>query len=135
MSNVVDIVFLKMDDVININKVLVIDSGGIFGIRDFNLLDSCLNSPRNQCCYNNEKDLLKLATVYCYSIIYDHPFIDGNKRTAISFMFLFLLLNSKNEYDYRKFLSYDKNKLYDYTIKLAEKKITKEDFYNFLVSN
>lgn len=118
-----------------LEKNLFTDNCGIFGIRDFNLLESCLNSPKNQYYYNNEKDLLKLATIYCYSIIYDHPFIDGNKRTAISCMFLFLLFNSKNVEDYEKFLSYNKDELYNHTIKLAEKKISKDDFYNFLINN
>jgi len=63
--------------------------GGSPGIRDRNLLDSALARPKNQ----SEGSIPVLAAMYAVGIIEDHPFIDGNKRTALVTAELFLRLN------------------------------------------
>lgn len=68
------------------------EHGGGSGIRDEGLLDSALQRPVNKFAYG-EPDLCDLAAAYAYGIARNHPFIDGNKRTALVASFTFLLLN------------------------------------------
>ena len=58
------------------------------------LLDSALNRPKNLFHYcDPEPDLTALAAAYAYGICRNHPFVDGNKRTALIACQLFLRLN------------------------------------------
>jgi death-on-curing protein len=67
--------------------------GGSFGIRDGALLESALARPRNRRHYEPEVDLSELGAAYAYGIARNHPFIDGNKRTAFQAMYVFMGLN------------------------------------------
>ena len=59
------------------------EHGGDTGVRDLGLLASALARPRNLLAYaETEPDLAALAASYAYGIAQNHPFIDGNKRTA-----------------------------------------------------
>ena len=66
--------------------------GGASGMRDAGLLDSALARPLNLVAYG-EPDLAKLAAAYGFGLAKNHPFIDGNKRTAFLAVGLFLRLN------------------------------------------
>ena len=66
--------------------------GGPEGIRDLGLLESALARPQNKFMYG-ENDLAALAAAYGFGIARNHPFIDGNKRTALASMIVFLNLN------------------------------------------
>lgn len=66
--------------------------GGADGIRDRGLLESALARPVNKFAYG-EPDLAVLAAVYGFGIAKNHPFVDGNKRTALASMIVFLGLN------------------------------------------
>ena len=68
------------------------EHGGKPGIRDEGLLDSALARPEMKALYG-ETDLPLFAAAYAYGIARNHPFIDGNKRTAFVAMELFLGLN------------------------------------------
>ncbi len=65
--------------------------GGGVGIRDEGLIDSALGRPQNLAAYNPDADLCDLAAAYAYGIAMNHPFIDGNRRTAYVTMELFLI--------------------------------------------
>jgi death on curing protein len=67
--------------------------GGIGGTRDENLLLASLDRPRNLFAYGESPSLFDLAAAYAYGIVKNHPFIDGNKRTAFVVMAVFLELN------------------------------------------
>jgi death-on-curing protein len=68
--------------------------GGLDGIRDAGLLTSALNRPRFVWAYTSPKpDLARLAASYAYGIAKNHPFFDGNKRTALILCHTFLRLN------------------------------------------
>ncbi len=69
------------------------EHGGGESVRDEGLLDSALTRPQNQFAYNRKADLAALAAAYAFGIARNHPFIDGNKRTAFVAMELFLDLN------------------------------------------
>jgi len=66
--------------------------GGSAGLRDATLLESALGRPRNKWAYE-EADLPELAAAYGYGIARNHPFVDGNKRTALLAIYTFLGLN------------------------------------------
>lgn len=66
--------------------------GGPDGIRDIGLLESALARPVNKFAYG-ERDITALAAAYGFGIARNHPFIDGNKRTALASMIVFLGLN------------------------------------------
>lgn len=66
--------------------------GGPDGIRDLGLLESALTRPQNKFAYG-ETNLAALAAAYGFGIARNHPFIDGNKRTALASLIVFLNLN------------------------------------------
>ncbi len=68
------------------------EHGGGDGVRDEGLLESALQRPVNKANYESP-DLFALAAAYAYGIARNHPFIDGNKRTALVASRTFLLIN------------------------------------------
>jgi death-on-curing protein len=66
--------------------------GGSPGLRDIALLESALGRPRNKWAYENA-ELPELAAAYGYGIARNHPFVDGNKRTALLAIYTFLGVN------------------------------------------
>lgn len=68
------------------------EHGGAAGVRDETLLESALARPQQLCAYA-EPDLAELAACLAYGLARNHPFIDGNKRTAHVCYRTFLLLN------------------------------------------
>ena len=67
--------------------------GGRYGVRDDNMLGSALARPQQRWSYEPDADLYDLAAAYAFGIAKNHPFVDGNKRTAFAVMALFLALN------------------------------------------
>ncbi len=68
------------------------EHGGGEGVRDLALLESAMARPRNLAGYG-EPDAAALAGAYAYGIARNHPFVDGNKRTAAVVSETFLVLN------------------------------------------
>ncbi len=68
------------------------EHGGPVGVRDRGALESAMMRPRNLAQYG-EPDLAELAAAYAYGIARNHPFTDGNKRTAAVVSETFLVLN------------------------------------------
>jgi death-on-curing protein len=68
------------------------EHGGAEGVRDAGALDSAMARPRNLADYG-EPDAAALAAAYAFGIARNHPFVDGNKRTAAVVSETFLLLN------------------------------------------
>nr|WP_305910175.1 type II toxin-antitoxin system death-on-curing family toxin [Methylomarinum sp. Ch1-1]MDP4520228.1 type II toxin-antitoxin system death-on-curing family toxin [Methylomarinum sp. Ch1-1] len=71
------------------------------GSRDAALLESALNRPRQRFEYTNNPSIFDLAASYCYGLANNHPFIDGNKRIALTIAAMFLEINgySFNAYE------------------------------------
>jgi death on curing protein len=68
------------------------EHGGGEGVRDGGLLESAMARPRNLAAYG-EPDAAELAAAYAFGIARNHPFVDGNKRTAAVVSETFLMLN------------------------------------------
>ncbi len=79
--------------VLAIHDAQLSEHGGMPGIRDENLLRSALARPHNLEAYGEDVDAATLAASYAFGIARNHPFHDGNKRTAFVAMELFLNLN------------------------------------------
>jgi|SRR6185312_2440166 len=68
--------------------------GGGDGIRDIALIESALARPQNLWAYGESVSIPRLAAAYCYGLVKNHGFVDGNRRVGAVACELFLLLNS-----------------------------------------
>jgi death-on-curing protein len=78
--------------VLAVHNAQLVDHGGAAGVRDAGRLDSALARPLHLAAYG-EPDAAELAASYAFGIARDHPFVDGNQRTAFVVLELFLALN------------------------------------------
>ena len=88
-------VWLERELVLAIHDRQLAEHGGSSGLRDEGLLESALARPRNLFAYG-EPSLGQLAAEYAFGIARNHPFVDGNKRTALVAAEFFLDLNEVN---------------------------------------
>lgn len=79
--------------VLAIHKDQIEQFGGIHSVRDIGLLESALSRPQNLLNYKPDTSIFDLAASYGFGIARNHPFIDGNKRTAFQVMYVFLRMN------------------------------------------
>lgn len=86
-------VWLDATDALAIHDRQLAEHGGGAGLRDAGMLESALGRPVNQWHYG-EDDPAALAAAYAFGVARNHPFVDGNKRTAWVLARLFLTLNS-----------------------------------------
>jgi death-on-curing protein len=84
--------WLDIDIVLDFHAEQLALFGGADGMRDRGLLESALARPLNKFGYG-ETAMVALAAAYGFGIARNHPFIDGNKRTALASMIVFLGLN------------------------------------------
>ena len=85
--------WLKDHVVSHVNSQLLAEHGGPEGTRTESLLRSALDRPQNKFAYETDCTLHDLAAAYTFGIARNHPFVDGNKRTAFVCGALFLELN------------------------------------------
>ena len=79
--------------VLAIHEEQVAEHDGAPGLRGTELLQSALARPQNLAAYGDGPDAADLAAAYGYGLVRNHPFVDGNKRTALVIVELFLVLN------------------------------------------
>jgi death-on-curing protein len=89
--------WLSVEEVLAFHDLALARFGGSPGLRDLGLLESALDRPRNVFAYEGA-DLCTLAATYGEALAKNHPFIDGNKRTAFTCLAVFL---EKNGYELR----------------------------------
>lgn len=86
--------YLTLDEVIELHRLVLIQSGGATGIRDLGALDSAVVQPQmtfgGQDLYVTIADKAASLT---FSLVRNHPFVDGNKRIGHAAMETFLVLN------------------------------------------
>lgn len=103
------------------------DHGGAQGVRDEGLLVSALARPQNLAAYE-AADLYELAASLASGLVRNHPFVDGNKRTAFLCAYVFLGLNGAE-------LDADEAEAAAITIDLAAGAVSEEDFARWLRAN
>jgi death-on-curing protein len=119
-------VFLTLAEAVEIHADQIQRYGGKDGIRDIGLLSSAVVAP--QATYSGgllHTDIFEMAAAYAFHISRNHPFIDGNKRTALAASLVFLELNGLSIADPR-------GKLYRGMMDVATGEMSKEDFAGLL---
>jgi death on curing protein len=121
-----EIVWLLDEAVRAIHERQIAEHGGSSGIRDEGLLLSALARPQNLLAYGEQvPDLAALSAAYAFGIARNHPFVDGNKRTAFVAARTFLLLNGDD-------LEASQDEKYIAFIKLAEGSLSEDDLANWI---
>ena len=105
-----EVEWIDFDVVLAYHSRQIAEHGGTEGLRDEGLLRSALARPENLNAYGEKVDIAALAASYAFGIAKNHPFLDGNKRTALVVSVSFLNLNGFDfdvtaEETYSKFLS------------------------------
>ena len=122
-------IFFEYEQVVKIHRSLIEKTGGMDGIRDAQLLDSALKTPFQTFGGNNlYPDILDKASQLCYSLIENHPFIDGNKRIGVHLMLLFLKLNNIE-------VNYSQQELIDFGLDIASGKMSKNDIKEWIIEH
>lgn len=118
--------FLSISQVLDIHQDEINSFGGTSGVRDEGLLDSALAQP--QATFGGEllhPTIHEQAAAYLYHLAMNHPFIDGNKRTAFAVMDTFITLNGYS-------LNLSQDQAYNLVIQVVQKEISKEELSAFL---
>jgi death-on-curing protein len=113
--------FLSISEVLEIHDEELLAAGGLSGVRDIKALESALGAPQASIGDEFLMDIFEMAATYLNSIAFNHPFIDGNKRTALAAALTFLFING-----------YETEELYeeelaDKTLELISHKLTKSE--------
>ena len=118
--------YLILGEVLAIHRRVMEQSGGMAGVRDIGALESAVAQPRMTFA---EKDLyptiVEKAAALGFSIIQNHPFIDGNKRTGHAAMETFLYLNQHE-------IVTEVADQYGIILAVASSRIDREEFTNWL---
>lgn len=120
---------IEISEVEKIHDILIERFGGAKGIRDKGILESAISRPFQTF---DAKDLYpdpvdKAAAIF-ESIVSNHPFVDGNKRTAYVLMRLIL---KRNQLD----IEVDQDTKYDFVIKAAKEELTFEKIKSWVRNN
>ena len=113
--------FLSLDEVLELHADQISSFGGTPGVRDEGLLESALAQP--QATFGGQflhPTISEQAAAYLYHIAMNHPFIDGNKRTAFAVTDTFLRLNGCA-------LNLTDDGVYDLVMRVARGTMTKEE--------
>ena len=87
-------VWIRLDVVLMMHEETLMLHGGPEGVRDLGLLESALARPKNLFAYSEQGvSVARFAAAYAKGIVANHPFVDGNKRTAFTAYLTFLKLN------------------------------------------
>ena len=116
-----DLHFLNLEDVLQAHDFTLQREGGLPGIRDLTLLQSAIAMPLQMFdgLYLHD-GVPAMAVAYLFHVTSNHPFLDGNKRTAALVAILFLDVNGMNS-------RLDPMSLKEVTLAVAEKRMTKNE--------
>lgn len=120
------IIWIERPLAIAIHERQLAEHGGGSGVRDENLLDSALARPQQSHAYGDPPpDLADLAASLAFGLARNHPFVDGNKRTAAVACEAFIMLNGA-------ILQADDLELYPLYLALAEGSLSEAEFADWL---
>jgi len=121
--------FLTLDEVVGIHADQIRTYGGAAGLRDLDLLRSAIAMPETT--FDGEylhPSLFEMAAAYLFHLACNHPFVDGNKRTALMCALVFLGLNGQR-------VRADPNELYLLVDGIAAGSVDKAEVSVFLRRN
>lgn len=121
-------IFLELHEVIRLHDAILAESGGLNGVRDQGGLESALAQPQ-MAMFGKElyPTISEKAGILGFSLIANHPFLDGNKRIGHAAMETFLLLNG-----YEIIASIDEQE--EIILQVAAGEMNKEEFTNWVKS-
>lgn len=111
--------FLSRGEILRLHGMLLELYGGAPGVREESLLDSALGQP--EASFDGaylHVDVVEMAAAYAFHLAQNHPFVDGNKRTALATMLVFLEINGHS-------LRVPQEDLYVMMISLASGRLSK----------
>jgi death-on-curing protein len=118
--------YLSLSEILELHDRIIEATGGARGIRDIRALESAINQPRltfdRTDLYPN---IIAKAAALCFSLVMNHPFIDGNKRIGHAAMETFLILN---EFEIEASIDEQEKIILD----LASGKLNREEFTSWL---
>ena len=118
--------FLKLSEVLLAHDVQIARFDGMYGVRDEGLLESALAQP--EATFSGEllhSTIYEQAAAYLYHIAKNHPFVDGNKRTAFAAIDVFLRMNGY-------ILKLTDAQSYDLVLQVVQGNLGKEDLANYI---
>jgi len=118
--------FLDVEDVLQIHDRQIQRFGGAPGTRDRTLLESALAQP--QATFSGEllhATIWAQAAAYLFHLALNHPFVDGNKRTAFAVMDIFLRVNGY-------VLTLTQDQKYELVIQVVERNLSKDSLVTYL---
>ena len=116
-----DPLFLTLDEVLSLHEDQIDRYGGLGGVRDTGLLESAMGSAA--ATFGGvflHETVFEMAAAYLFGICRNHPFLDGNKRTAVAAALTFLEMNSEE-------ISADEDAFFDLVIGVAEGRVSKAE--------
>lgn len=116
--------FLSLEDILFIHQQEIETAGGEPSIRDEDGVKACVDAPKASFGGEYLQDLFEMAASYLACLTMRHPFVDGNKRTALASALTFLYLNGYSIEE-----SHDEE-LADMVLDFVTKKRSKEDVAN-----
>lgn len=124
-----DPLFLTLDEILSLHEDQVHRYGGSGGVRDLGLLQSAMGSV--MATFGGSflhESLFEMAAAYLFNICKNHPFIDGNKRTAVAASLTFLEMNGIE-------IDATEADFYDLVMGVAEGRVTKAAVAVFFENN
>ena len=123
------VVYLTLDVILAIHDSMIEEYGGSFGIRDLGLIQSALARP--QASFGGEDlypDIFDKASALFHSLIFNHAFVDGNKRTTLTSTARFLYINGYE-------LNASHRELVDFPLRVENKHLSIEEIAEWLGDN
>jgi death-on-curing protein len=117
--------FLTLSEALIILEDQIRNYGGTYGVRDLNLLSSAIYAPQSG--FGEEyfhKTIPAMAAAYAFHICLNHPFIDGNKRTALTSSLVFLDINGYT-------FNCKEETVYETIMDMAKGELNKEKFIKY----
>ena len=121
--------YITLEEILRIHYQLIEDFGGAHGVRDEGRMKSVVEAPRQE-VFGKEQysSLTSKAALYLRNIIGDHPFSDGNKRTAVTICGIFLIRNGSG-------FTSSQGDLEVFTVQVATEHLSIDQITTWFVSN
>ena len=119
-------VWLTIEEVLELHKMLIAQTGGSYGLRDMGILEGVLASSESE--FDGVEfypSILEKIAKITSAMIQNHPFIDGNKRIGMMLLLVLLELNNIK-------IEFSNNEIETLGLSLAEGKCKYEDLLRIL---